>query len=320
MAVKVIEKSTSRKYTTSPTRGTGEWTYTLLVEGEAFPELAINAALLADAPFFWYGLARQELQVEPISGQADGGNYSATIPYLWELSNAAAQDPTHTPGSDTGPGGGDPSGTPTGPASDTAALGPNVTLEIGGRPPKLMTSIKQPAGGIVDHERAGGGAAPNHGLLINYNGQEVEGVEIEDPASVLTIEITFDYVTMGFISRLEGAVWHKNHATWYRRSAGSVAFIGATISSDANSRAKVNFRFGLRSPQVIELFSLRDEPGKQLPWVAVVDKCGWDYLEIEYEDVEDNTTGVTLRVARPAAFRLHEVLPDFDFALFGIGS
>lgn len=314
MSVKIIEKNTSRKYSTSATRGTGEWVYTLLVDGEATPELAINTAVLADAPVFWYGLIRQELQVEPVTAGTDGGVYTAVVPYLWELSNAAAQDPTHTPGAGTGPGGGDPSGTPTGPSAADAPLGPNVTLEIGGRPPKLTTSIS-----VADSESAGGGPAPDHGKLINYNRStnEVEGVEIDDPASVLTIEITFDYVSMGYISLLEGAVWHKNDDTWYQRSAGSVALTGATISTDANSRAKVNFRFGLRSPVVIAAESLRADVGLELP-LADITRRGWDYLEVEYENAVDGTSG--LLVAKPSALRVHEVLPDFDFALFGIGS
>jgi len=317
VAVTVIEKTTSRKFTTSDTRGSGEWLYTLLVEGEAFPETAIIAAVTADAPFFWYNLARQEIQAEPITGRDDGGNYSVTVPYLWELANAAAQDPTASPDPSTGgPGGGPPSGTPSGPAADDTRLGPNVTLEIGGRPPRLTTSFS-----VVDSESAGGGPAPDHGLVINFNGStgEVDGVEIDDPASTLNIEITFDYVTMGFISRLEGAVWHKNHATWYRRSAGSVAFTGATISSDANSRAKVNFRFGLRSPVVVGGSSLRADLGLELP-LADITKRGWDYLEVEYENTEVTTGGVTRTVALPIALRVHEVLPDFNFALFGIGA
>lgn len=314
MSVKIIEKNTSRKYTTSATRGTGEWVYTLLVDGEATPELAINTAVLADAPVFWYGLIRQELQVEPVTAGATDGIFTATVPYLWELSNAAAQDPTHTPGAGTGPGGGDPSGTPTGPSAADAPLGPNITLEIGGRPPKLTTSIA-----VISAEGAGGGPAPDHGKLINYNRStnEVEGVEIDDPASVLTIEITFDYVSMGYISLLEGAVWHKNDDTWYQRSAGSVALTGATISSDANSRAKINFRFGLRSPVVIEAESLRADVGQELPGVDIT-RRGWDYLEIEYENAVDGTSG--LMVAKPFALRVHEVLPDFDFSLLGIGS
>lgn len=314
MSVTIIETNTSRKFTSSATRGTGEWVYTLLVEGEANPETAIIAAVTADAPFFWYGLARQEVQGDPVAGRTGGGIYTVTVPYLWELNNAAAQDPTYTPGAGSGPGGGDPSGTPTGPATADTPLGPNVSLEIGGRPPRLTTSIA-----VISDEGAGGGPAPDHGKLINYNRStnEVDGVELDDPACVMPVEVTFDSVSMGFISLLEGAVWHKNDDTWFHRSAGSVVFLGANINSDANSRARVNFRFGLRSAKVIEAESLRDDVGQELPGVDITMR-GFDYLEIEYENATDAGTG--LMVAKPSALRVHEVLPDFDFALFGIGS
>lgn len=314
MSVAIIEKHDSRGYTISAIRGSGEWHYLCLATAEADPETAVGVAVLADAPYFWGGLARRELTVQPIGG----GYYEVTVPYSIELDNAQAQDPTASPDPGTGgPGGGPPSGTPTGPASDTTPLGANISLEISGRPPKITTSRN-----VVFNEMAGGGDAPNHGKIINYNRvtNEVDGTEIDDPTMVMMIDVTMDYITMGYINRLNGAVWSKNNATWWRRAAGSAVFMGATFQSTDDGRVRGSFRFGLRMPETIDAGDLRDDPdpGDEhlLPTAPVV-KAGWDYLEIQYENVKDSATG--LLVARPMAMRVHETLPDFDFALFGIG-
>lgn len=321
MAVTLIERHDSRSYTLSALRGSGAWKYTAYATGEADPESAVRTAVLSATQFYWMGMARRELEVNPIGG----GWYEVSVPYSWEQPDTAAQDPTQTPDPSTGgPGGGPPSGTPSGPATADTPLGPNISLEIGGRPPALTTSRN-----LVFSEMAGGGLAPNHGRIINYNRvtNEVDGTEVDDSSSVLNIDHLFDYVTPKFVELLFGAVWKKNHATWYHFAPGSVAFLGVTLQSTDDGRARAGFKFGLRQRETILAGQLRDDAegssagpdddGANLLPTSDTDKKGWDYLEIQFENATDSETG--LLVAKPMAMRIHELLPDFDFTLFGIG-
>lgn len=308
MPVEIVEKNTSRKFSTSATRASGEWHYTLRVTGEAFPETAIIAAVSGDAPFFWYNLARQELAVEPLGN----GLFTAVVPYLWEVPNSAAQDPTATPGPGGGPGGGSPSGTPTGPASTDAPLGANVSLDFGGRPPRLIKSYAVTNVG----ERAGGGDAPDHKGLLGITDGKVEGMEVPDPDIVLAIDVRYDYWTMGFVNLLTSARWKTNLSDWWFVPAGCAAFMGATLQSDDNGRGRASLKFGLIAPKTVAENELRADAGKELP-TADVDVRGWDLLEIEYGDEFDTPSGVTAK--RPVAYRVHSLLPPLDFTAFGIG-
>lgn len=308
MAVTLIEKP-ERSGDSSPTTGSGRWVYTARVTGEANPETALIAAIIADTGYFWYNLAVRRVSFNEIGGDL----YTATVDWEYEVPDGAAQDPTDTPGPTDGPGGTAPSGTPSGPSSESDPIGPNHTFEIGGRPPKLYTSRR-----VVEKEKAGGGNPRDNGLFLNVDPGEKkpEGLEIDDPASVWTVEIKFDRLTVGYLRRLSGAVWCANSDPWYHFEAYELAFLGASFQSSQSGRWTGTFRFGVRMNEVIRAKSLRDEVGKNLP-TADVDKSGWDYLEIEHETVTDAAAGVV--VSRPAAFRIHEVLPPFDYTLFGIG-
>jgi hypothetical protein len=307
MSVELIESQLSREFSSSRTSATGKWTYTARVLSEVNPEDALVTAVAAVAPFFWYGLARKELVATP----QGGGLYTCEVSYLWEVPNSAAQDPTASPGPTEGPGGGSPSGTPTGPSAADAPLGANVSLEIGGRPPKLMQSRS-----VIYTERAGGGDAPDNMGLLNIEDGKPQGLEVEDPAKVLNVDMQYDYVTMGFVNLLTSACWHTNLSDWYHIPAGCAVFLGATLASTDNGRARASLKFGIRPEQTILTNSLRADAGKELP-TADVDLRGWDYLEIDYGDEFDTPSGV--RATRPKAMRVHEVLPPFDFSAFGIG-
>lgn len=308
MSVEILEKSTSRSFSTSLTRATGEWTYTLRVLGTATPEADIVAALVADAPFYWYGLARQEIAAEPLGG----GIYTAAVPYLWEVPNSAAQDPTASPGGSDGPGGGPPSGTPTGPAAADAPLGSNVSLDFGGRPPKLVRSYAVTNPG----EKVGGGDAPDRKGLLGIQDGKVEGFDVPDPDIVLSVDVRYDYWTPGLYNLLTSARWHTNLSDWWFVPAGCAAFIGATLQSDDNGRGRASLKFGLIAQKTVAVNELRDDAGKELPTVAV-DVRGWDLFEIDYGDEFDAAAGVTVK--RPVAWRLHSLLPPLDFSAFGIG-
>lgn len=309
MAVALTEVHRSRSGATSATSATGEWLYVARVTGEANPETALIAAVLAAAPFFWYNLARKEIKFDPITSEL----YDVSVSYVWEIPNSAAQDPTQSPGPTDGPGGGAPSGTPAGPANENERLQANVSLSYGGRPPKLTQSIAVVTSGGL------GVAAPNHGGLINLNRTtgEVEGVEIPDPMGTYKIGIQVDWITTKYIKRVVGAMWKRNHAAWRAFPAGSVALIGVNFASTANGRVQCDFDFGVMEEVTIGVGEIATELLLALPAAPVVKK-GWDYLEIQYRNQFDPVSGYT--VATPFAFYVHQLLKNFDMTTLGLGA
>lgn len=314
MAVELVESFDSREFRLDATSASGTWRYTARVTAEADPEDALYQEVYASAPFYWNGLARQTIVATPVGG----GVYRVEVPYLLEVAGTAAQDPTQTPDPSTGgPGGGPPSGTPTGPASEDAAVGANVTMEIGGRPPKLLTSIATlssggvglavPPGAVVD--------APDHQRAINV-GQDgrVEGVEIDDPGVIITLTYKFDTLSWKYINRLRGMVWKTNNAVWFTFKQREAALLGATIATGDDARGTITFRIGLRSETTIAAGKLRDDGTNILPQADVTFR-GWDYLWVAYEEATSNNR----TVSRPTFYYVEQVLEEENFTLLGIG-
>lgn len=313
MAVELIETTESRDFRLDAASAEGTWRYVALVTSETDPEAALDLAVRASAPFFWNGLARQSIQATP----RGGGVYTVEVPYRLERPNTAAPDPIAGGGAGTGPGGGTASSTPPTPASDNTPVGPNVTLEIGGRPPKLLTSIATldsggfgvpvPPGAVVD--------APDHQRSINVQADgEVEGAEIDDSATVLTETYKFDFVSWAYIRRLQSMVWKTNNGTWRRFARREVALIGASLSTTDDARVSITYRFGLRPETTIAAGKIRDDGTNKLPQSAVTFR-GWDYLWVAFEEkVDANRT-----TRRPKFFYVEQVLEEADFLLLGIG-
>lgn len=309
MAVTLTEIHRSRSGSTSATSATGEWQYFARVTGEANPEDALITAVAAAAPFYWYNLARKEITFDPLTSE----HYEVRVSYVWEVPNSAAQDPTQSPGPTEGPGGGAPSGTPSGPADENERVQANVSLSYGGRPPKLTQSIAVASSGGL------GAAAPDHGRLINLNRStgEVEGVELPEPLGVYKISVQVDWITEKYIKRVVSALWKRNDDTWRTHPAGSAALVGVNFASTSNGRVQCDYDIGLMAEETINTGDIRVLGPASMPSAPVVKK-GWDYLEIQYRDEYDATSGY--QVAKPFAYYVHQVLADFDFTLLGLGS
>lgn len=309
MAVTLIEKP-EREAESSQAGGSGSWHYLARVTGTSTPEADLIAAIVSATGYFWYNLAVKNVRISEVGIDL----YEAEVSWEYEVPDAAAQSPTGSPGATDGPGGTAPSGTPQGITSDSQQIGTDVSFEVGGRPPKILTSRS-----VVATEKAGGGAAPDAGRLLNFNREtnEVDGVEVDDADTTMTVFRIFDYVTMSDIKLWLDAMWHVNQSEWFGQAAGDLLFSGLSVpDADQDGRRRVTFRFGLRRTRTIAANELRDDVGSELP-VGPVAKAGWDYLEIGYENATDATAGVL--VAKPAWLRVHEIFPAVEFSTLGIG-
>lgn len=88
-----------------------------------------------------------------------------------------------------------------------------------------------------------------------------------------------------------------------------VLFLGASGSQRGLAGdVEINFRFAAQ-PTVAEL-----EVGP----IVGIDKEGWDYLWVWYDERKDNNANVTIK--RPIYAYVEQVYDDSDFALLGIGT
>lgn len=319
MSVEIIELNTSRSFSQDATTSEGTWNFLLRVIDEASPEDAIMTALVGDppaAPFFWEGLSRRKATVT----NEGGGIYSAEVPYKLEIADGAgsAPDPTQSPTSTEGPGGGPPSATPSGPTSEDDHIPINETIEIGGRPPHILRS----RGTLYKIGLAGVAARDFKGAINVQQDGKVEGCEVPDPPITFTIDMQFDFVTYKYIRLLEDMVWKTNDAQWRQRLTYSVAFLGASLKTNQQGRVDVSFKFGVSPWQTIAVDGIRDGAGGAgtgLPATADAPLIipGWHYLWVTYADENDAISGRT--VQRPREAYVERILDVADFTTLGIG-
>lgn len=317
MSVEVIEVTDSRSFGVGFTDGTGQRDFVVREAGESDPITAIVLAVAALAPFYWNNMARQEFRVD----NQGSGIYKVAVPYKYNAASGggdgtgtgtnsgAMPDPTQPPGAPgTGPGGSDPSTTPPGPASEDAKVGANFTMEIGGRPPKLYTSINT----LSSHGLSGAAAPDFKGALNVQADGKVEGLDVPDPASTFTMSFKADYCTWKYIKRLISLVWKVNESDWYTFKADEACFMGASLKTDDQGRVDVSMRIGFDPEGVIEQNAVR----VGLP-NADVSKPGWHYVwtafRTEFDSVAKRST------ERPFALYVEKVLPSADFGLLGVG-
>jgi hypothetical protein len=311
MAVTLREVNTSRPLTSDFVQSTGQREYVARVTGESEPENAAGVAAEAAAPFYWFGLHRQRTAVTPLGGDL----YRVVLDYGFNETGLAAQDgnmpdPTQTPGAGTGPGGGSPSTTPSGPPDENAAITTNVNVEIGGRPPKVFSSQE-----TVFSESRGGTAAPDqHGAINVQPDGKVEGVDIPDPPSIITLDFTADYVTWKYIKALAGLVWKTNDDTFYSFEEDQLVFLGASLRTAEDGRVAVTLRFGLDAGVTLEADSITTG----LPYTTDRTVPGFHYYWVLYETQYDAASKRSTEI--PAALYIERLLKQTDFAALGVGT
>ena len=306
MTVEFQTGANKRSFEQDAVSSRGTWEYSLIrVLGEANPEAALYAAILADAPFFWYGLSRRSLKATDLGN----GIYSAEVPYVFEYGNAAMHDPTQPTGPTSGPGGGASSSTPSGPANENERVGPNVTMNIGGRPPKIVRSLN-----TYDSVALAGVTPPNYEKSINVQADgKVDGCEVPDPESTFDIDLEVDYVTWKYIRLLQSMVYKTNNAMWFTYLQHSVCFMGGTLKTNPQGRVSLTLKFGTSRYVVIGADEIRT--GLPSAGDAPVTVPGWHYLWVKYR----TETDAGRSVERAFALYVEQILANADFSLFGIG-
>ncbi len=173
--------------------------------------------------------------------------------------------------------------------------------------------------GLMKWTSAGSAAVSNNEYAIGWDGEQVHGVDVIEPA--LTWSESYDvpssYVTSAYIKSLAAITGSVNKAAFRSFDAGEVLLVGTAGSQQWDNVAgdgpwSLQFRFEARP---------NAGNGKTLPSVEVgsitgIEKRGHDYLWVRY--------GKTVESGKilPAAEEVFvgKVYRDGDFSLLGIGT
>lgn len=154
-----------------------------------------------------------------------------------------------------------------------------------------------------------GKIAPNFKGAIGVTDENVEGVDITVPACSFaeTHYLPTALVTLAYrvtLFRLTGRV---NNAPFKGCAAGECLFLGATGSKRGADDWEITYRFAV-SPNRDNI-TIGD--------IAGIDKKGWEYLWVRYQNAEDATAKNLVK--KPIAAYVEKVYEVADFSVLGIG-
>ncbi len=260
----------------------------------ATTENDIYVAVLADltlAPYVWNNLQRGR----PSAKAMGNGWFDVTLPYT-RPEGATTSDP----GAVTPPGGQPPSPPPGQPKPEDQ-IDNGVSIEIGGKPPRLFKSRKT----II--RTSPNGLPPDFQGLINV-GQDgkADGVELPDPTFTLSVTRTFDYLTWGYLDRLEETCWKRNDKPFAARPAGHLLLTGVSGKIEKNGKCPLTFRFGIDKGEDVPVEGL--DPQHRGPW---------EYIWFAYADGKNAAdTRLGLKII---GVYVEELVAEADYSKLGLG-
>ncbi len=148
---------------------------------------------------------------------------------------------------------------------------------------------------------------PDFKGAIGVNNDSVAGVDITIP--VYNFSETHHFpktvITPAYKLILFALTGNVNGFLFKGFAPGEVLFLGATGSQRGEEDWEINYKFAA-SPNAT---------GLQIGDITGIDKRGWEYLWIRYQDAED----ANVLVKQPYAVYVERLYDDGDFSLLGIG-
>ncbi|HBO45788.1 MAG TPA: hypothetical protein DD670_18065 [Planctomycetaceae bacterium] len=154
-----------------------------------------------------------------------------------------------------------------------------------------------------------GVTAPDFQGAIGATSESVEGVDVTVPVYNFseTHYIAAEMVSGAYKAALFALTGRVNAASFRGFAAGEVLFLGASGSKRGEEDWEITFRFAV-SPGAT---------GITVGPITGINKRGWDYLWVRYQDAEDAAAGALVK--RPVAAYVERVYYDGDFSGLGIG-
>jgi hypothetical protein len=156
---------------------------------------------------------------------------------------------------------------------------------------------------------APGEIAPNFWGAIGVNQDQVEGTDITVPVFNFTEThyINTAFVTGPYKKALFLLTGRVNGGPFKGFEPGEVLFLGATGAKRGSEDWEITFRFA-SSPNVT---------GLSMGNISGINKQGWHYLWVRFEDDEDSSSKTLIK--KPTAAYVERVYHYGDFSLLGIG-
>jgi len=154
------------------------------------------------------------------------------------------------------------------------------------------------------------GTGPDFGGAIGVDGDKVEGVDITVPAYEFseTHYIAEASVTDTYKQTLAELTGKVCNSAFKGFQGGEVIFNGATGALRGDGQWGITFDFAVS----------RNASGLEVGGITGIDKDGWDYLWVYYEDFEDEAAYAIVK--RPVAVYVSQVYYRADFSALGIGT
>src|SRR5262249_52950725 len=131
---------------------------------------------------------------------------------------------------------------------------------------------------------------PDFRGAIGVTKNSIEGAETVVPASSRTIkrQMSAAAFTNAYMTGLEDLTGNYNDAPFMGREAGEVRFDGATWDQpQAGAPIDVTYKFTIS----------RNVTGLTVAGITDIDKLGWQYLWVLYEEIEDASAGYLVQRA-----------------------
>ena len=240
-------------------------------------EAAALSSLNSTAPAIFNGLVRQPVTVEPV--HVDSTNADKCI---WA---------------------GTVNYSPWQPADPPQTGDSSFNFDTGGGSQHVTQSLST----ISKH--AASGTPPDFKGAVGVTHDNVEGVDITVPVYNFseTHYLADATVTSAYKGTLFSLTGKVNSGSFKGFAAGEVLFLGASGSKRGEDDWEITFRFAA-SP---------NRTGITIGDMTGIDKKGWEYLWVRYEDAED--TAAKALVKKPTAAYVEKVYEEGSFSSLGIG-
>lgn len=151
--------------------------------------------------------------------------------------------------------------------------------------------------------------APDLGGTIGETADGVDGCDILTPTYQFseTHYIAQASITSGYKAALFNCTGKTNNGSFKGFSAGEVMFLGATGTARGQDDWEITFRFAAQ----------KNRTGLDINGMTV-DKKGWEYLWVRYQEEEDDDAKRITR--KPVATYIERVYDSADFSTLGIGT
>jgi len=168
---------------------------------------------------------------------------------------------------------GDPSppavSTPTAP-TDSDPLTSGYGFEIGGGSVHITQSLE-----TISSTKRGGGVAPDFKQAIGRTKSGITGCEIFTPKMDWSRTVSRSIVDLPYLRTLNNCCGSTNNATFYGFAAGTLLYLGATLSYTQNSAWSVTHKFSYAENKInIDICA----------GLTVPNKGGWEFLWTSYAD------------------------------------